>query len=53
VNILNNVTSSVIQLRRQGGGALVKPHEEFLAFERPAGHLSTLGDQVRASFVPI
>jgi len=55
VNILNSVTSSVIKLRRRGGrnGALVTPHEEFLAFEILGGQLSTLGDQVKASFIPI
>jgi len=55
MNILNSVTSSVIQLRRQGGrsGALVTPHEAFLAFEGLGGQLTTLGEQIKASFVPL
>ena len=55
MNILNSVMISVIELRRRGGrnGALVTPREEFLACERLGGQLSTLGNQVKASFVPI
>ena len=55
MSILNSVTSSVIQLRSQGGrsGALLKPHEAFLAFEGLGRQLSMLGDQVKASFVPL
>jgi hypothetical protein len=55
VNILDNVTISVIQLRREGGrsGALLKPHEAFLAFKGLGVQLSTLGDQVNTSFVPL
>ena len=55
MDILNSLTSSVIKIKRQVGrfGTLVTLHEQFLAFERFSGQLSTLGDKVKSSFIRI